>query len=163
MIRRVIASAALATAVAGATLGVTAVPGHAASRPNPCKLLKRSEISKEFGGATVAPGKKGLSTGISSQCDFEVAATPDFPSGTVTVHVMSPRGKAAFKAIDGGFQPVEGEKGVLYWDKTGAAEMLKGDTLVGVQGVFLGDTLPITQQDVQSQVIALDKIALKRA
>lgn len=41
--------------------------------------------------------------------------------------------------------------------------MLKGDTLVGVQGVFLGDTLPITQQDVQSQVIALDKIALKRA
>jgi hypothetical protein len=91
-----------------------------------------------------------------------LAATADFPSGTVTVHVLSPRGKAAFKAIEGGFQPVSGEKGVLSWDKTGSAEMLKGDTLVGVQGVFLGDTLPITQSDVQAQVIALNKVALKR-
>lgn len=159
MIRRVIATAALTTA----TLGVLAVPGHAASKPNPCKLLKTSEISQQFGGATVSAGKKGLSTPISTQCDFDVAATADFSAGTVTVHVMSPRGKAAFKAMDGAFQPVAGEKGVLYWDKTGSAEMLKGDTLVGVQGVFLGDALPITQQDVQAQVIALNKLAIKRA
>lgn len=163
MIRRVIVTAVSVAALAAATLGVLAAPGHAASKPNPCKLLKTSEISEEFGGATVSKGKKGFSTGLSSQCDYEVAASGDFPSGTVTVHVFSPRGKAAFKAIDGGFQPVAGEKNVLYWDKTGSAEMLKGDTLVGVQGVFLGDTLPITQQDVQAQVIALNKVALKRA
>ena len=41
--------------------------------------------------------------------------------------------------------------------------MLKGDTLVGVQGVFLGDTLPIQQHDAQAQVIALNQVAVKRA
>ena len=162
MIRRVIATAVTAAA-AVASLGLAAGPAQAASKPNPCKLLKTSEIAKEFGGATVSAGKKGMSTGISSQCDFEVAASGEFPAGTVTVHVFSPRGKAAFKAVEGGFQPVAGQKNLLYWDKTGSAEMLKGDTLVGVQGVFLGESLPITQADVQEQVIALNKIALKRA
>lgn len=162
MKRRVLVGTFAGAVLTTTALGVLALPAHAASRPNPCKLLKTSEISQQFGGATVSPGKKGLSTAISTQCDFEVAAGADFPSGTVTVHVLSPRGKAAFKAVEGGFQPVSGEKGLLYWDKTGSSEMLKGDTLVGVQGVFLGDTLPITPSDVKTQVIALNKVALKR-
>jgi hypothetical protein len=160
-LRRALAVAVLATA----TLGVLAVPGHAAKGPNPCKVLKTSDISKAFGGATVDAGKAGMSTAVSSECSFEVAASGALPAGTVTVHIMSPRGKVAFKAHEKGtygFQPVAGQKGVLYWDKTGSAEMLKGDTLVGVQGVFLGDSLPITQSDVEAQVVSLVKVARKR-
>jgi hypothetical protein len=157
MIRRVLAT----VAVSSATLGVLAVPSHAASRPNPCKLLKTSEISQAFGGATVAAGKKGFATSLSTSCTFAAAATADQPAGTVTVHVMTPHGKAAFKATDSGFQPVPGEKGVLYWDRTGSAEMLKGDTLIGVQGGFIGDAP--SGFDLQGQMIALDKLALKRA
>jgi hypothetical protein len=173
MIRRLLANA-LATAalstIAVGTLGAMAVPGQAAVQGaktvKACKLLKASEISQAFGGATVAPGETGTSTVLSNECNFDVSASGDVPSGTVTVHVMSPRGKIAFKAHEKGtfgFQTVAGEKGVLYWDKTGSSEMLKGDTLVGVQGVFIGDTLPIQQHDAQAEVIALNKIAVKRA
>jgi hypothetical protein len=160
---RVITGAALATALTAGTLAVVAGPGYAASKPNPCKLLKTSEISKAFGGATVAPGKKGFSTSLTTSCTFSTAATTALPEGTVTVNVMTPHGKAAFKATDGGFQPVAGQKGVLWWDRTGSAEMLKGDTLIGVQGGFIGDTPPVDVFDLQAQMIALDKIALKRA
>jgi hypothetical protein len=169
MIRRFLATAAAST-VALVTLGAAALPGQAvtpsAKAVKACKLLKASEISQAFGGATVTPGDAGTNTVISTECNYDVAASGDIPSGTVTVHVMSPRGKVAFKAHEKGtfgFQPVAGEKGVLYWDKTGSSEMLKGDTLVGVQGVFIGDTLPIQQHDAQAQVIQLNQIAVKRA
>ena len=169
MIRRLFATAAVSTIALG-TLGALAVPGQAvtpsAKPAKSCTLLKTSEISQAFGGATVTPGDAGINTVISNECHYDVAANGDIPSGTVTVHVLSPRGKIAFKGHEKGtfgFKSVPGEKGILYWDKTGSSEMLKGDTLVGVQGVFIGDTLPVAQHDAQAQVIALNKIAVKRA
>ena len=49
-----------------------AAPAGAATT-NPCKVLKKSEIQQAFGG-TVSSGKKGLSTPVSAQCEFQVGA-----------------------------------------------------------------------------------------
>jgi hypothetical protein len=162
MIRRALAVTTLATAA----LGVFALPGHAASGPNPCKLLKTSEISQQFGNATVSPGKKGLSTAISQQCEFEVAASGEMPDGTVIVHVLTLRGKAAYDGLkkpDTGYVPVVGLPNSLWAEKVSTVDVLKGGTLVGVQSLFTkADSLPITQVDTKAQSVALVKVAAKR-
>ena len=162
MIRRVLAIAVLATA----TLGVLAAPGHAASKPDPCKLLKTSEISQQFGGATVSAGVKGLATPVSQSCKFTVAAAGDTPAGDVTVRVMTTGGKAAYnglKKLNAGYVPVAGLANSLWNDKTEALSVLKGGTLVTVQPIFTSaDTLPIHTVDTQAQAIALVKLAAKR-
>ncbi|MFN8024960.1 MAG: hypothetical protein U0W40_00975 [Acidimicrobiia bacterium] len=164
MIRRVIATAAIATA----TLGVLAVPGHAASKPNPCKLLKTSEISEQFGGATVSAGKKGISTAVSTQCQFDVAATGDQPDGEVDVRVMTTGAKVAYNGLKNnkalGHVAVPEVSGALWADNTKAMSVLKGDTLITVQPLFTSaNPLPIHQLDTREQAIALIKLAQKRA
>jgi len=57
-------------AIAAAAFGMFQAPAGAATT-NPCKVLKKSEIQQAFGG-TVSSGKKGLSTPVSSQCEFQV-------------------------------------------------------------------------------------------
>jgi hypothetical protein len=163
MFRRVLAT----TTIALATLGAGAVPAHAGSKPNPCKLLKRSEIAKRFGGATVSPGEAGLSTAVSKSCEFEVAESTDFPEGSVHVSVMTTGAKVACahkKKSSFGYLPVAGMSNALWSDTTHALEALKGATLVTVQPLFLSaETLPIKAVDTQAQAVALLKLALKRA
>lgn len=168
MFRRVLATTTIALAAALATLGAGAVPAHAGSKPNPCKLLKRSEIAKQFGGATVSPGEAGLSTAVSKSCEFEVAESTDFPEGSVHVSVMTTGAKVAYDAHKKkpafGYLPVAGMSNALWSDTTHALEALKGATLVTVQPLFLSaETLPIRAVDTQAQAIALLKLALKRA
>jgi hypothetical protein len=164
MFRRVLATAVLSLA----TLGVLATPGGAASKPNPCKLLKTGEISQQFGGATVAPGTAGFATAITKSCEFEVAESADFPDGSVHVSVMTTGGKVAYdahkKKPEYGYVPATGMSNALWADKTHALEALKGTALVTVQPVFISaKTLPIQQVDTEAQAVALLKLALKRA
>jgi hypothetical protein len=151
------------TATAFGGLGGLAPAG--AAPPNPCKILKKSEIQSAFGG-TVSSGKKGLSTAVTTQCDFDVSPDGDRPAGTVTVHVMFKNGKIAYKGLKketSQYQPIEGVPNSLWQETTHAAEVLVGDTLVGVQGGFLiTDPLPIHSYDDKAQLTKLVQTAAKR-
>ena len=62
-------------------------PAGAATK-NPCKVLTKGEIAQAFGG-TVGSAKKGLSTPVSTQCEYKLGASADRPDGTVIVHLMT--------------------------------------------------------------------------
>ena len=133
MIRRVIAGTFAGAVLTTAALGALALPAHAASKPDPCKLLKTSEISEQFGGATVSAGTKSLTTAVSAGCRFDVAATGDQPDGSIDVRVMTTGAKAAhtgLKTLAGGdYVPVAGLANSLWSEKTKSLSVLKGTRL----------------------------------
>ncbi len=150
-------------AIAAASFAVFTAPAGAATT-NPCKVLKKSEIQQAFGG-TVSSGKKGLSTPVSSQCEFQVGANGDRPAGTVVVHVMHTNGKIAYNGIKktAAYEPIDGVPNSLWAEKLDVVNILKGDVLLGVQGGFLiTDPLPIHSFDDKTQLTGLAQIGLKR-
>ena len=157
-----------AALVGGATLalasaGALAAPAGAATT-NPCKVLKKSEIQQAFGG-TVSSGKKGVSTPVSTQCEFQVSADGDRPSGTVTVHLMTTGAKAAYNGLEKTTQyvPIDGVPNALYAEKVHVVDILNGDVLLGVQGGFvITDPLPIHFYDDTTQLTDLAQIGVKR-
>jgi len=155
----------LAGAVA---LAVVAFAGFAtpagAATTNPCKILKKSEIQAAFGGI-VSSGKKGLSTPVSAQCEYQVSADGDRPDGTVIVHVMTTGAKAAYDGLKKTslYVPIDGVPNSLWADKTHVVDILKGNVLVGVQGNFIITTpLPIHFYDAKTQLTGLAQTAAKR-
>jgi len=160
------AAAAVAGAVALVTVlfGLFAAPGGAVTK-NPCKVLSTAEIQTAFGG-TVSSGKKGFSTPVSTQCEFQVGADADRPDGTVIVHLTTTRAKPAYaglKKISETYAPVDGLPNALYAQKLQVVNVLKGAVLLGVQGNFLiTDPLPIHTYDDQAQLVALAKLGLAR-
>ena len=150
-------------AIAAASFAVFAAPAGAATT-NPCKVLKKSEIQQAFGG-TVSSGKKGLSTPVSSQCEFQVGANGDRPAGTVVVHVMTTGAKAAYTGLKktATYEPIDGVPNSLWAEKLDVVNILKGDVMLGVQGGFLiTDPLPIHSFDDKTQLTGLAQIGLKR-
>jgi hypothetical protein len=151
-------------AFAVATLGGFSAQDAGAATTNPCKVLKKSEIQAAFGG-TVGNPKKGLTTPVSAQCEFQVSADGDRPSGTVTVHLMTKNGNIAFNGLKkiSNYTPIEGFPNSLYGDKTHVVDVVKGKTLLGVQGGFLvTEPLPIHFYDDQQQLVDLAQNGLKR-
>jgi hypothetical protein len=151
-------------ALAATTFGVVSPPAGAATT-NPCKVLKKSEIQKAFGGS-VSSGKKGLSTPVSTQCEYQVSADGDRPAGTVIVHVMSKGAKPAYdglKKVSDAYVPIEGVPNSLYNEKLHVVNILKGSVLLGVQGGFtITDPLPIHFYDDETQLTDLAQIGVKR-
>ena len=138
-------------------------PSGAATK-NPCKVLTKNEIATAFGG-TVGNPKKGLSTPVSTQCEYKVGATADRPEGTVIVHVMTTGAKAAYNGLKktSAYVPIDGVPNSLYSDKTHVVDILKGSVLLGVQGNFLiTDPLPIHFYDAQTQLTDLAEIGIAR-
>jgi hypothetical protein len=161
MKRRV--AAATSVCAAGVMVLAGAVPAAAAKTPNPCKILKATEISQEFDGATVSDPEPGLKTAASTSCTWDVAAGTTLPDGSVTTTIMFFGGKPAYNGLkkEAGFVPVAGLKSSLYQESTGALMVLDGANLVTVQGVFLAVS-PIRHVDVQEHLIPLSKLATKR-
>jgi hypothetical protein len=152
-----------ATAAVVAGLGVDAAPAGAAT-DNPCKIVKKAEIQRAFGG-TVSTGRKGFSTAVTTQCEFQVGANGDRPSGTVVVHVLSTGAKAAYTGLKktAAYAPIDGVPNSLYAEKLHVAEILHGNVLVGVQGGFLiTDPLPIHSYDDKTQLTDLAQLASTR-
>jgi hypothetical protein len=150
-------------ALAAATFSLVAAPAGAATT-NPCKVLKKSEIQQAFGGS-VGSGKKGLSTAVSSQCEFQVGADGDRPAGTVTVHVMTNGGKAAYTGLKKtpAYTPIEGVPNSLWAEKLHVVNIVKGNALLGVQGGFLiTEPLPLHFYDDETQLTDLAQIGVKR-
>jgi hypothetical protein len=140
-----------------------AIPAGAAAT-NPCKVVKRSEIQRAFGG-TVSTGRKGLSTAVSSQCEFQVGANGDRPSGTVVVHVRTAGAKAAYNGIEksDAYAPIAGVPNARYAEKLDVVTILQGDVLLGVQGGFLiTEPLPIHSYDDETQLIDLAQSGSRR-
>ena len=51
----------------------------------------------------------------------------------------------------------------MYSAQTSVVDVLKGDILLGVQGVFIDSTkLPLESTDVKTQLVALAKKGVKR-
>ena len=145
------------------TFGLLAAPAGAATT-NPCKVLKKSEIQQAFGG-TVSSGKKGLSTAVSAQCEYQLSADGDRPDGTVVVHVMTTGGKAAYNGLKktAAYEPIDGVPNSLWAEKVHVVNTLQGSVLLGVQGNFLiTDPLPIHFYDAKTQLIDLAEIGAKR-
>jgi hypothetical protein len=146
------------------TFGAFGAEPAGAATTNPCKLLKKSEIQQAFGG-TAGSGKKGLSTVVSSQCEFAVGADADRPDGTVIAKAMTTGAKAAYTGLKkiSGYEPIDGVPNSLYNEKLHVVEILKGDVLVGVQGGFtITDPLPIHFYDDKAQLTQLAQLAAKR-
>lgn len=144
-------------------VAVMAPTASAAKAPDPCKVLKATEIQSAFG---VAPGPpvKGLTTAASTSCTYALAALGTRPDGTLAVTVMFIGGKPAYDGLKTNpqFAPVpEVAKKALYQESTGALGTLVGPNYVTVQGVFRSG-LPPVKFDVKPQLIPLAKIAAKR-
>ena len=139
-------------------------PAGAAKAPDPCKLLKASEIQEEL-GATVGSPEKGLKTAVTATCTWEVEPSASHPDGTVTATIMFVNGDVAYNGLknESGYETASEFPKALYHPSTGALMVLKGKKLVTVQGVFLTSTLPITKVDVKPQLVPLAKLAVKRA
>ena len=153
-----------AVALTTVMVGLFAAPGGAATT-NPCRVLSKEQIQTAFGG-TVSSGKKGLSTPVSTQCEFQVGANADRPDGTVIVHLMTTGATPAYKGlkkISQTYAPVDGFPNALYAKKLQVVNVLKGDVLLGVQGNFLIiDPLPIHAYDDKAQLLDLAKLGLVR-
>lgn len=153
-----------ALALSTAMFGVFAAPGGAATT-SPCKVLSKADIQTAFGG-TVSNGKKGFSTPVSTQCEFQVGANADRPDGTVIVHLTTTKAKPAYaglKKITQTYAPVDGLPNALYAQKLQVVNVLKGAVLLGVQGNFLiTDPLPIRAYNDKAQLVDLAKLALAR-
>jgi hypothetical protein len=151
-------------ALTSSMLGLVAAPGGAATK-NPCKVLTKAEIQTALGGA-VSSGRKGPSTSVSTQCEFQVGANGDRPDGTVIVHLMTTGAKPAYtglKKIGATYAPIDGFPNALYAEKLQVVNVLKGDVLLGVQGNFLVTApLPIHRYDDQAQLVDLAKLGLAR-
>jgi hypothetical protein len=161
MMRRVAATVAFA---AGVVVLAGAGPAAGAKAPNPCNLLKASEIAEEFDGATVSDPEQGLKTAASTSCKWEVAAGTTLPDGSITTTIMFIGGKPAYEGLktrSADFVPVAGLKSSLYSQKTGALLVLDGANLVTVQGLF-SEGLPPKFLDVQEHLVPLVKLATKR-
>ncbi len=161
MRRRV--AATTAAFAAGVLVLAGAGPAAAAKTPDPCKILKASEIAKEFDGATVSAPEQGLKTAASTTCTWDVAAGTTLPDGSVSTTIMFIGGKPAYDGLKktADFVPVAGLKRSLYQAKTGALLVLDGANLVTVQGVF-SEGLPPKFLDVQERLVPLVKLATKR-
>jgi hypothetical protein len=162
---------ALCVAAATMVLGLPMVPAGAATK-NPCKLVKPAQISNIF-DQPVAKGKRAISTAVSKSCDFAVELTDTKPDGSVSTYLQFVGADIAFEtnredlgdlSVDvsglGGdafYQPTGSDGGVVW--------VLKGDVLLTVQGVFfaLGDTPDVDPVELQDELVAVAKIAKKKA
>jgi hypothetical protein len=151
-------------ALTSVLFGVSAAPGGAATK-NPCKVLSAAEIQTAFGG-TVSSGKKGFTTPMSTQCEFQVTANADRPDGTVIVHLTTGRAMPAYaglKKLAQTYAPIDGFPNALYAEKQHVVNVLKGNVLLGVQGSFLiTDPLPIHTYDDQTQLVDLARLGVAR-
>ena len=95
---------------------------------------------------------------------YKVAATAELPEGDVVVIVMFAGAKAAYDGLKdaAGYAPTTGLSESIYNEQQSVVNTLKGDVLLGLQGLFTDGELPITYSDVEAQLAQLSKVGLKR-
>lgn len=160
VVASLVAAVALAAWIGPATASV-------ATKPNACKALKASEVTRVTGFTAKKLTKQQQGPPDAGICGYSL----DDPSSavrTVSVYVQSGdsqvtkigyrTAKAAFKDQ---IEPVSGFGKNAFYAGGGLNTLyvLKGDTLLYVQYVALGDT---DAAGVKDDVVAMTKIALPR-
>ena len=135
-----------------------------AAPTNPCKLVTTAQVHAAFGG-TVAAGKVDNSLGVPS-CHFAVKHSNLGVSGEAIVFITPGQSAATFKIakkeVPGAINVPGIGNGAFYVANTGSIELLKGNTVANVQGLFLDkDAHPITSAKMKADVIVLAKTVAK--
>jgi hypothetical protein len=148
----VVSTLVFAPATAGASVS--------AKTSNPCKLLKRPEITEVMGAAAA----KGARETLVDQCEWVVEASAEFPVGSVYASIQAVGGRIAYETLS---ELPTNEKvpelGKAYYEpQTGAIGLLKGEKLLIVQSVFISTEGGIGAVDRKAETIELTKIARKR-
>jgi hypothetical protein len=159
-IARVTGAVALALALAvpatGASVGT--------KTNNACKLLKRGEIEDALGQST-GKAKKGLTTQVSTACEWEIEPAGDLPDGVIATFIQRVGAKIAFdtnsEAPNAEEVPELGNN-AFYDTEFDSVYVLKGDRLMFVQGVFINVGGGFQQLERRDELVALAKIARKR-
>jgi hypothetical protein len=143
---------------------VFAGSAHAGAPASPCSLTTVAQVKSAFGGA-VSAGKLDTSTGVPA-CHFTVKHANVGASGEAIVFLTPGQSAATFKSakkeVPGAVSVAGIGNGAFYVANTGSIEMLKGDTVANVQGVFLdNDAHPITTAKMKTDVIVFAKAVLK--
>lgn len=157
---------AVVTLVIGALLagGGALANASVATKANPCKLLKASEIKAQLGGDVTGP-TKGLVTPVSNHCRWGASADADRPEGEVVVGLQFVGAKIAFNTAkkEPSNESVSGLGKAFYVPSLSVVWVLKGSTLLTVQGVFIGiGNTGIDKFDAKDQLVALAKKARSR-
>jgi hypothetical protein len=164
--RRRLAAVLVAIVVGGLGAVVPAVDAGAAT--NPCTLLKRGEIKRVFSQVTGKATKGTVGGPVAASCVWKMEATAQKPSGSVSTFVQTVGAKIAFvtdrktlqtssvRGLGKAFYQATGSAGGVVW-------VLKGDSLLTVQGVFFSIGGPtVDAATLKSELVALAKVARKR-
>jgi hypothetical protein len=153
----ILAAVAIGCAVAGRSTPAT---------KNACEVLTEGEIANVFGG-TVSERKKDA-THTSSRCEYDVGADGERPAGFVIVQVVFAEAKAAYddlKKPGSGYTPIPELSNALSNETLRIVDVLSGDVLVGVQGIFVDDLMvpvPAHFYGVQNELVELAKVGMTR-
>jgi hypothetical protein len=147
-----------------ATALLFAGSAHAGSPASPCSLATVAQVKAAFGG-TVSTGKLDMSTGVPA-CRFKVKHANVGASGEAILFLTPGQSAATFKIakkeVPGAVSVSGIGNGAFYVASTGSIELLKGNTVANVQGVFLDDDAhPITTAKMKADVTALAKTVVK--
>jgi ABC-type phosphate transport system substrate-binding protein len=166
MNRRRLTAVFVAVIIVGVAVLVPALGAAASS--NPCTLLKRGEIKRVFAQSTEKPTKGTVGGPVAASCVWKMANTAQKPSGSVSTFVQTVGAKIAFetnrktlqtssvRGLGKAFYQATGTSGGVVW-------VLKGTSLLTVQGVFFSVTEPRVDAAVlKRELVALAKVARKR-
>jgi hypothetical protein len=160
-----VAAVLSALLAAGATVALAAVPAGASS-PDPCKLLKASEIQPVVGQPTAA-GAPSIKTPVSRGCKFKMSTSEGRPAGSINITVLTTGAKVAFdrgKQALPGVVAVTGLGNAFFYSVSTFSEsvrVLKGSKLMSVSGDFIQAT-PVDLTQVQNELTQLAKVARGR-
>lgn len=153
--------------VAALALGCGAEAGCSSpGTKHACEVLTEGEIAKVFGG--IVTERRREATHASSKCDYEVDTDGKRPPGFVTVQVVFAEAEAAYddlKKPGSGYTPIPDLSNAISNDTLRIVNVLNGDVLVGVQGIFVENNLePVPPQfyDVRTELLELARLAVKR-
>lgn len=143
---------------------VFAGSAQAGAPSSPCGLATVAQVKAAFGG-TVSAGKIDNSLGVPS-CHFKVKHSNVGASGEVVLFITPGQTPTTFKIakkeVPGAVSVPGIGNGAFYVANTGSIEMIKGNTVANVQGVFLdADAHPITSAKLKADVTALSKVVVK--
>jgi len=167
----------VASVLIGCT-GIGSTTAESGATKDPCKLLTEEEIAKVF-GAPVSEGKKGLGTAEQSQCEYSVKAAGEWPDGNGEEEGGRPDGTLIVSVVFEGAQTAFGEfhkpptgyermtelRNAIYNDTLSRVDLLAGDMLLAMQGVFMLEELvpvPAHLWKVRSELVELAKLAVER-
>lgn len=148
----------LFVAVVGALAiaALSAAPASAGKTPNPCKLLKKSEVERVTKADVDGPSRN------TSLCAWDLDGGLGDGGGKVTVELDVGDGAADnYEGFATGQEEIDGVGDRAFYSSVLGFNVLQDDTYLRVQETFGIDNEP-SERKVRRQVTRLTKLALER-